>query len=102
MVAIKGDEQNKAQWKLGIITEVHPGKNGKVRAARLKAGTPDIERAIRYLYRLELSCDIIAPPHGHAINAEAEEFQPISNAGKIARVRTNHLTNDDRVGVTPK
>ena len=36
---MKRDERNKAQWKLGIITEVYPGRNGKVRAVRLRVST---------------------------------------------------------------
>ena len=37
VVVIKSDERNKAQWKLGIITEVYLGRDCKVRAVRLRA-----------------------------------------------------------------
>lgn len=38
VVAIKGNRQNKLQWKLRIITEAFSGRDGKMRALRLRAG----------------------------------------------------------------
>ena len=35
VVIIKGDEKDRNQWKLGIVEEVLPGKDGVVRAVRL-------------------------------------------------------------------
>ena len=46
VVVIKGDEQNRAQWNIGIITDVYPGKDGKVRAVKLRAGKSYLERAV--------------------------------------------------------
>ena len=46
MVLIQGDERNKAQWKFGILEEVYPGRNFKVRAVRLRAGKSYLERPI--------------------------------------------------------
>ena len=58
VVIIKGDEKDRNQWKLGIVEEVLPGKDGVVRAVRLRAGRNQLERPIQHLYPLELSCDI--------------------------------------------
>ena len=35
---IKRDERNRALWKLGIVEILLPGKNGVVRAVRIRAG----------------------------------------------------------------
>ena len=37
VVVIKGEEQNRAQRNIGIITDVYPEKDGKVRAVKLRA-----------------------------------------------------------------
>ena len=35
VVVIEGEERNRVQWNIGIITEIYPGKNCKVRAVKL-------------------------------------------------------------------
>ena len=55
VVIIKGDEKDRNQRKLGIVEEVLPGKDGVVRAVRLRAGRTQLERPIQHLYPLELS-----------------------------------------------
>ena len=55
-----GGELNKAQWKLGIITEVYTARDSKVRAVE-RAGKLYLEPAIQHLCPLELSYDITAP-----------------------------------------
>ena len=37
VVVIKGEERNRAQWNIGIITDVYPGKDGKKGAVKLRA-----------------------------------------------------------------
>ena len=39
VVVIKGDQRNKVQWKLGIITDVYPGKDDKARAVNMENRT---------------------------------------------------------------
>jgi len=57
VVLIKGDERNLAHWKIGIVKKTMPGKDGKIRAVRLRAGQDVLERAPEHLFPLELSCD---------------------------------------------
>ena len=94
VVVIKGDEGNKAQQETGIITEVYPGRDGKVRAFSLRAGKSG--RAIQHMYPFELSCDITAPTEEHTMNAEAEEFRPRRNVTETSWVRINNLENDEK------
>ena len=58
VVLIKSDERNRAHWKIGIVKKVMPGKDGKIRAVRLRAGQDFLERAPEHLFPLELQCDV--------------------------------------------
>ena len=87
MVVKKGNEQNKAQWKLRIITKVYPGRDGKARTVKLRAEKLYLKRAIQHLYLLELSPDITARIQRDTKNGEAEEFRPRKNASEIVRIR---------------
>ena len=57
VVIIKGDEKNRAHWKTGIVVELFTGRDGVIRAAKLRAGKSYLERAVQQLYPLELTCD---------------------------------------------
>ena len=50
VVMIRGDENNRNLWKLGIIDELITEKDGVVRAAKLRAGKSYLERGIQNLY----------------------------------------------------
>ena len=68
MVIIKGGERNHAHWKTGIVDKLISGRDGVVRAVRLRAGKSFLERAVQHLYPLELSCDREQPT---VLNAQA-------------------------------
>ena len=94
VVVIKGEEQNSTQWNIRIITDVYPGKDGKVRAVKLRPGKSYLERAVQHLYPLEISCDITPSTEEPTMNVNAEEFWPRRNASEIARIRIIDLAND--------
>ena len=75
-----------------------PGEITVEITVRLRARISYLERAIRHLCPLELSCDITALTQEHTMNSESEEFRPRRNASEITRVRINELANDDREG----
>ena len=54
---IKGEERNRNLWRLGIVTEIFKGKDKIVRAAKIKCGKSELERAVQHLYPIELHCD---------------------------------------------
>ena len=56
VVIITSDERNRGKWTLGIIEELFPGRDGVIRASRLKTSNGHL-RAVTHLYCLELSCD---------------------------------------------
>ncbi|XP_068692915.1 uncharacterized protein [Montipora foliosa] len=57
VVIIKDENRDRNKWKLGIVEECITGRDGIVRAVKLRAGKGHLERAIQQLYPLELSCD---------------------------------------------
>ena len=93
VVVIKGEERNRVQWNIGIITDVYPGKEGKVRAVKLRAGKSYLEQAVQHLYPLEISCDITPSTEEPTMNVNAEKFRLRRNASEIARIKITDLAN---------
>ncbi|XP_015926265.2 uncharacterized protein [Parasteatoda tepidariorum] len=54
IVIIKDDFLPRNFWKLGKILELFPGRDGKVRACKVKTDTSVIKRPVQLLYNLEL------------------------------------------------
>ena len=54
LVLIEGDRsRNRLLWKTGIITALHPGRDGRARAATLHTVDGDLRRPVQRLYLLE-------------------------------------------------
>ena len=92
VVMIKTTERNRNCWPLGIIESLIVGREGVVRAARLRAGRIHLERAVQHLYPLELSCDREEPP---PLNPNVPEFRPRRDAAVAARVRVQDVLHDE-------
>ena len=65
---------------MGIVYELivgrAPGRDGVVRAAKLRAGNSYLERALQQLYPLELACDRDTGRSRSQLNPDAEAFTP--------------------------
>ena len=81
---IKEDERNRGKWKIGIVDQLIAGRDGVVRAAKLRAGNSHLERALQQLYPLELKCDRETSRAGTGLNANAEEFNPAQRGQRRA------------------
>ena len=57
VVLIQDSERNRGKWNIGIVVKLFPGRDGVVRAVRLRAGRCYLERAVQHLFPMELSCD---------------------------------------------
>ena len=57
VVIVKSQERNRSFWPLGIIEQLIAGRDGVVRGAKLLVGRSHIERSVKLLYQLELSCN---------------------------------------------
>ena len=59
VVITDSDYQNKVKQTLGIIIDAFPGPDGTVGAIQVKISKFYLERAMKHLYPLELSCNIM-------------------------------------------
>ena len=84
MCIIKDDNKDRNKRKLGIVEELIPGRNGIVRAVRLRVGRNYLERAVQQLYPLELSCDRSREALRPLLNPEASVFIPRRDAAMAA------------------
>ena len=88
---IKDDNKDRNKWKLGIVEELIAGRDGIVRAVKLRAGKSYLERAVQQLYPLELSCDRSREAQRPPLNPEASVFRPRRDAAVAARLRVQEL-----------
>lgn len=85
------------------------GKNGVIRAVRLRSGRDRLERAVQQLYPLELSCDIFKNVDGentssikseaisNPLDPSAPKFIPKRQAAIEAKKRIRELSNDEQL-----
>lgn len=71
VVIINDDQKPRNVWKLAVVNQLITGRDGTVRAAKLKTGNGYLERAIQHLYPLELACD---KEQTIQLNPKAPEF----------------------------
>ena len=91
VVIIKDEERNRNKWKIGIVEDLISGRDGIVRAAKLRAGKGTLERAVQHLYPLELSCDRENVQAPLQLNPEAPTFRPRRDAAVAAPHRIHTL-----------
>ena len=96
VVIIQSEERNRGKWSLGVIEELYPGRDGIIRAAKLRAGKSYLERAVNHLYPLELSCDTSQTyiPERKQLNPVAPEFRPVRNAAAAAKLRIQDIAQE--------
>ncbi len=91
VVIIQSDERNRGKWPLGIVEELYKGRDGVVRAVKLRAGKTYLERAVNHLYPLELSCDRTESVPVQ-LDPKAPSFRPRRDAAVAARERIKEVT----------
>ena len=94
VVIIKDEERNRNKWKIGIVEDLISGRDGIVRAAKLRAGKGTLERAVQHLYPLELSCDRENVQAPLQLNPLAPTFRPRRDAAVAARYRIQDANID--------
>ena len=93
VVILKTDEKSRGKWPLGIIVELIVGKDEVVRAAKVRTGKNQLERAIQHLFPLELSCD--RRSEEVQLNPEAESFKPKRQAAQNAGQRIREIIQEE-------
>ena len=84
------------------MTKLIKGRDGVVRAIRLRAGKY-LERAVQHLYPIELSCDQQGEEQKEGgvvsiLNASARESHPIRSAVIIAADSIRRLAGEEAAG----
>ena len=77
---------------MAIVEETYPGRDGVVRAVRIKTPNETLERAAQQLYPLELKCDV-AEEKTVRLNPDAPRFEPrpTRDAAAAARLRIREV-----------
>ena len=68
--------------EIGIAEDMISGRDGIVRAAKLRAGKGTLERAVKHLYPLELSCNRENVQAPRQFNPEAPTFRDAAVAAR--------------------
>jgi len=97
VVIIKSNENNRAQWKLGIVEDLVTGRDGVVRGAKVRTPKSVTEWPVQFLSPLELTSDMAVEAAPPAPNPTALAFRPRRNAAVVARARIQELAqmNDE-------
>ena len=76
LLLIKSEDENRGKWRIGVVTDLIKGRDGVVRAAKLRVGTSCIERAVQQLFPLEFCCDRVRDEANKPtpLRVEAPEF----------------------------
>ena len=91
VVIIQSDERSRGKWPLGIVEELYKGRDGVIRAVRLRAGKTYLERPVNYLYPLELSCDRTESAEPVHLDPDAPSFRPRRDAAVAAQHRIQEV-----------
>ena len=98
VVLIQDAERNRGKWNMGIVVKLFQGRDGVVRAVRLRAGKSYLERAVQHLFPLELSCDqeqrVREDP---SLNPRAREFRPVRRAAAVAAENIRRIAEEEAV-----
>jgi ferredoxin len=95
VVIIKSSERNRNCWPLTVVESLVDGKDGFVRAAKVRTGKSILERAVQQLYPLELSCNRTCAVTTQPLNHNAKPFRPRRQAAVEAEKRIRDIVADD-------
>ncbi|XP_044174280.1 uncharacterized protein LOC122957901 [Acropora millepora] len=84
VVIIHSEEKNRGQWPLRIVEQLYGGRDGVIRAVKLRTGKSILERLIQHLYPLELSCD---DPENVARPTQLDAQAPVPAQGEMRHSR---------------
>ncbi len=97
VVIVKEDQKPRNTWKLAVVKHLVTGRDGVIRAAKLKTagGNNYLERAVQHLFPLELRCEKDIPTR---LDPDVQEFQPRRkrNAAAAAALRIRDIAEDEQ------
>ena len=95
MVLIHAEDKNRGKWSIGIVECLIKGRDGVVRAARVKTRKTVVERAVQLLYPLELACERERAVQTRELNPQAEEYRPKRKAAQLAAGTVREIIQDE-------
>ena len=81
---------------LGIVQELFPGRDGVVRAVKLRSDRNFLERPVQHVYPLQLSCDSVVRAPVRELNADAPVFRPRRLAAIQAEERIRAIAEAEK------
>ena len=90
VVIVKSDDKNRGNWPLAIVQRVFPGKDGVIRAVKLKTAKGTLERPVQHLYPMELAGESVKP-EANTLNPDAKVFRPKRKAAEEADERIRKI-----------
>ena len=75
VVYVGNPQMKRRQWKLGLVTKVFPGRDGRIRVAEIKIGTKSFVRAVQNLVPLEVTAGTTADNVRQATSSSNTEPQ---------------------------
>ena len=85
VMLIKGDNMDRATWKLGIVTLLIPG-HYVICGTKLKTNKRYLEQAVQHLHPMELRRDVQNAKT--ELNPQVLEFRPKRKAAPISNLKT--------------
>jgi hypothetical protein len=90
VVIVKSDDKNRGNWPLAIVQRVFPGKDGVIRAVKLKTAKGTLERLVQHLYPMQLSSESVKQ-EANTLNPDAKVFRPKRKAAEEADERIRKI-----------
>ena len=87
VVLIVDDRKKRHLWKMGRVLNLYPGKDGRVRVARVKVGGSSMLRPIQRLVPLEVVQDMKSVTPVDSSESPAEATKPTSLLRRSQRQR---------------
>ena len=97
VVLIHHDKKPKLHWPLGVITELHPGKDGLVRYVSLQTSRGITNRPLFKLYPLEISHEFESLPEKteNSDKSVSSNERPTRRAKEVAKQKIRTLAQDE-------
>ena len=94
MLIIRSDEENRTQWKLGVVDDLITGYDGVVRGAKLRSSKSSLERPLQHFYPLKLSFDSTVETTTSGL-VDTQVVRPQRDTAAAARLRIEDIATDD-------
>lgn len=97
-VLVRSDSKNRGKWPIAVVQQIYPGRDGHIRAVKLRTSKGVIERPVQHLYPLELQCEPTVPAGAdQQLNPDAPNFRPRRAAAAAAAARIQEIAENEGI-----